>query len=245
MSLRHELERSGNHLFRWRSYWPLLFLPVLLLALRDFRYLGDSAALDYLWEGLCLAVALAGLALRAATVGFVPARTSGRNTRRQVAESLNTLGMYSVVRHPLYVGNFLIGLGIAMFPHDGWLVAIYVLLFALYYERIMFAEEEFLRERFGDEFEQWARRTPAFVPRPSLWRAPQAAFCWRAVLSRENSTQFAIFGVFTLCELLGDQFMGEPFELDPVWTLLFALSLTAYLALRWLKRRGRLHVEGR
>ena len=161
MALRDELARSGSYLFRWRSYLPLLFMPVLILALEDFSYPGDSELLDNLLEVACGAVAVVGLFLRVLTVGYVPQRTSGRNTKQQHAEILNTTGLYSLVRHPLYLGNFLIWLGLIMFVHTWWLVLIGILSFWLYYERIMFAEEEFLSRRFRAEFEEWAARTPA------------------------------------------------------------------------------------
>lgn len=87
-----------------------------------------------------------GLIVRVVTVGYTPANTSGRNTETQVADTVNQLGIYSTVRHPLYVGNFLMYLGLAMLTHNIWFVLIYILVFYLYYERIMFAEEQFLRK---------------------------------------------------------------------------------------------------
>ena len=57
---------------------------------------------------------LSGLALRAYTVCTTPKGTSGRNTARQVADHLNTKGIYSVVRHPLYLANYLIWAGILL-----------------------------------------------------------------------------------------------------------------------------------
>jgi protein-S-isoprenylcysteine O-methyltransferase Ste14 len=245
MSLKHEFATSGNVLFRWRSYWPLAFLALMLLVLRDFQFLGNSETLDELWEALCLCVSAVGIGLRVATVGFVPANTSGRNTRTQKADTLNTAGMYSVVRHPLYLGNFFVVLGVALFPHQWWLAVIYTLLFWIYYERIMFAEEAFLGERFGAEFEEWAHRTPAFLPRFSLWRAPAMPFSWKAVLSREHSTVLGAVSVLTLCEVVGDYFAGEPLHIDLAWAVLFSASLLLSVLTRWLKKRGRLRVIGR
>ena len=117
------------------------------------------------WELTCFAVTLLGLAVRICTAGFAPRGTSGRHTLRQEAKRLNSSGMYSLVRHPLYLGNAIMWLGIALFVHVWWVVVISMLIFWLYYERIMFAEEEFLRQQFGHNFESWANRTPAFLPK--------------------------------------------------------------------------------
>ena len=72
--------------------------------------------------------------------------TSGRNTSEgQVADTINQTGMYSMVRHPLYVGNFIMWLGIALFTASIWFVLLFIAVYWLYYERIMYAEEQFMR----------------------------------------------------------------------------------------------------
>ena len=145
MGMREEFEAAGNWLFRRRGYLPLLLFPLLLLAASGDTAQAGGSGLGAVWEAFCVAVALGGLALRIATVGFVPKDTSQRNTGRPQAETLNTTGLYSVVRHPLYVGNYLMWLGVALFTRAWWAPVIVSLVFWLYYERIMFAEEEFLR----------------------------------------------------------------------------------------------------
>jgi protein-S-isoprenylcysteine O-methyltransferase Ste14 len=185
--LRQELERQGDWLFRWRSYLPLPVIALLLPALWHFRYPEGSYSLHLLWTSFCLLVALSGLAVRAMAVGHAPRGTSGRNTRLQKADSLNTTGLYSVVRHPLYVGNALMWLGVALFPRSLWMLGVTMLAYWLLYERIMLAEETFLSRKFGAAYDEWAARTPAFIPRLSGWREPALPFCWRTVLRREYS----------------------------------------------------------
>jgi protein-S-isoprenylcysteine O-methyltransferase Ste14 len=245
MALKDELARSGAHLFRWRSYLPLFFLPVIMLALVNFTYIGGSETLDDLWDTFCLGVAAVGLALRVLTVGYVPRHTSGRNTRQQKAAALNTTGLYSVVRHPLYLGNFLIWLGVALFAHTGWLLLVTVLAFWIYYERIMFAEEEFLRTTFGAEFEAWAAETPAIIPDLRRWRPPALPFSWKAVLARENSTLLATIVIFFSLEVAGDFFAGRLTHIDVGWALLLSAGCATYVVLRWMKTRRMLSIDDR
>ncbi len=116
MPLREEMERSGNWLFRWRSYLPLLLLLPMTLAIERSHALGVRDARPDFWPLVCMGVSFFGLAIRVAAVGYAPAGTSGRNTKAgQVARSLNTTGMYSLVRHPLYLGNFVIWIGVSMY----------------------------------------------------------------------------------------------------------------------------------
>ncbi|MCK7542256.1 MAG: isoprenylcysteine carboxylmethyltransferase family protein [Marinilabiliales bacterium] len=82
----------------------------------------------------------------------------------QLADELNTTGIYSVVRHPLYVGNFLMWLGPVLFLRSVWCIIIFVLAFWIYYERIIFAEEQYLRRKFGEAYDTWAFRVKAVIP---------------------------------------------------------------------------------
>ncbi len=99
------------------------------------------------------------------TVGFAPKNTSGRNTAAgQMADELNVTGIYSIVRHPLYVGNFFMWLGPVLFLRSVWFTIVFCLVYWLYYERIMFAEEQFLRRKFGDAYDKWSEKVKAFIP---------------------------------------------------------------------------------
>ena len=129
--------------------------------------------------------------------------------------------MYSVVRHPLYLANYIIVIGFAMELHVWWLVLLCTCGYALYYERIMLAEEAFLRKRFGDAFEQWAAVTPAFIPRFRAWKPSQVPFCWRTVLQREYNAFFLIIAVFFLLDLIGDSFVERRLKIDPGWFVMF------------------------
>ena len=124
MILKEEFEKTGNWLFRWRSYLPLTVIGIFLLALRDYESPGPGEYSELLWEVFCLNVCFFGISIRILTIGRTPKGTSGRNTKKQVADTLNTTGVYSVVRNPLYLGNFFMWLGLALFAHLWWLTLI-------------------------------------------------------------------------------------------------------------------------
>jgi hypothetical protein len=81
MPLQEEFERSGSWLFKWRSYLPLALIAVLLIAMGEYKYPGNSKILDNVWEGFCLMVSFFGFGIRVFTVGHTPKTTSGRNTK--------------------------------------------------------------------------------------------------------------------------------------------------------------------
>jgi protein-S-isoprenylcysteine O-methyltransferase Ste14 len=246
VSLRVEFERTGAWLFSRRSFLALAGLPIIGAGLISFSYLGRNHLIDEVWNVVCLVVSLVGLAVRAVTVGHAAPGTSGRNTRRQVAETLNTTGVYSVVRHPLYLGNYLAVLGMAMFFHKWWIIALMTCIYALYYERIMFAEEAFLRERFGGAFERWAAVTPAILPKLSLWKRPALSFSWRTVLRREYTGIFLVTTVFPFLEVTSDSIAEGRLRIDWPWVVLALFGTATYLILRGFKKCSRLlHEPGR
>lgn len=248
MPLRETLEKQGNWLFKWRSYLPLLFLPVIIIALRDAGLLqrAEGDLIDEIREGFCVMISLAGLFIRCLTVGYVPIGTSGRNTREQRADALNTTGMYSIVRHPLYFGNFVISLGGILFIAVLWFDLLAIFAFLLYYTLIMLAEEEFLRKKFGDIFLKWAENTPVFSPLlGKKLRRPELTFSFKNVLRREYSSLFAIIAGFTFLDLAEDFFANGKFEFDWGWATFFAVGLITYVILRALKKLKVFDVDGR
>ena len=246
MKLEKTLISSGFWLFRWRSYFPMILVLIFFPAMAEYQYIGGSREMTTRWGVFSLLVGLMGLFFRILVVGHTPQNTSGRNTREQIADVLNTTGWYSVVRHPLYFGNYLMGLGISLFPFVWWVPVIYSMSFALYYERIMVAEENFLRKKFGNDFEKWSEVTPGFFPAFSKWNSPSLEFSLKNILRREYSSLFALILSFTILDFIGNYLVARIAYVIPLWMNLFWVTLIAYLVLRTLKRYTNfLDVKGR
>ena len=248
MALREDLERQGNWLFKRRSYLPVLGVPIVVLALRHSEYLemtfGEPAAAA--WGLFCFCVSLFGLGIRCLTLGYVPRGTSGRNTQSQVADTLNTTGTYSFVRNPLYLGNFVIVMGVVLFIEVWWLALIVAVGFWMYYERIIFAEEEFLRKKFGSQFMEWAEHTPAFLPCFKNWKKPLLPFSFKAVLRKEFTTFFGIVAPFAFLDIAKGLLAQGKLQFSLMWTSLFVFSLLFYLTTLVLKKKTKvLNVAGR
>lgn len=250
MALIEEFDKSGNWLFRWRSYLPLaLYLLATLVIV--FEWDDHMETYDFVWAVSCLAVALVGQIIRAITIGFTPKGTSGRNTKEgQVAESLNTKGIYSTVRHPLYLGNYFMWLGIIIYVGNWWFTIVCSLLFWVYYERIMFAEEFFLRNKFGKSYLDWAAKTPAFWPSFSNYQSAGWNFSMKNVLKREYNGFFAIFLSFALVDAMKNYihfgFTNWQDLIAPFWLYGLAFGFVTFILLRTLKKKTKvLDVAGR
>lgn len=77
---------------------------------------------------------------------------------------LLTEGIYGRVRHPRYLGITIALLAIALFTNY---LATYLLfgVCTVLMWGLMLIEERELRARFGDQYEQYSRRVPRFIPR--------------------------------------------------------------------------------
>jgi protein-S-isoprenylcysteine O-methyltransferase Ste14 len=251
MMLGRQLQAQGGFLFRWRSFLPLLLVFPAMAAFLN----SDSVEIHFgevagdAWMVLCLTISLAGQAWRSLTVGSVPGGTSGRNTTEQSADVLNTTGVYSLCRNPLYFGNFVVVFGFALAIETWWLALIVLLSFALYYERIIIAEEAYLDGKFGAAFRAWSKETPSFLPRLTTglagWRPSMQPFSLRKVLRKEYNGYALILITFPAIDFLSDligegksplTWIGE----DLPWACVAASGLLLLIVFRSLKRHTRL-----
>lgn len=239
MLLHDQCARDGEWLFRWRSYVPLVLAPVLAGSMLTFTYLGGSEQVDDIWQLACFTVSTMGLAIRCYAIGYAAPDTSGNSTRSLKAKSLNTTGAYSLIRHPLYVGSFFTWLGVAMFPRNAFVVLIFVLFFWFYYERIMMAEEAFLRAKFSKAFAVWTASTPAVLPNFRNWKPPARPFSVRRMLRREYSGMFGVVLIFVSLEVIEEFVMEQRFEIELVWAVIFISAAALYIGLWTLKHHTR------
>ena len=104
----------------------------------------------------------------------------------------------------------------------------------------MFAEEEFLRRKFGQEYLAWAQRVPAFVPNLKAWRPPDLPFSIRWALKREYAGLFAVISAFFAMEMIEDFSVTGHLVFDRVWGMIFLVSAVAYTLLRIVIKGTRL-----
>jgi len=242
MKLLEHFGRAGDAFFRLRSYLPLLLAPAFVLSVRAGAEAGQGWRVST--EAAGFLISLAGFGIRVFTIGSAPAGTSGRGTRDPYAAQLNTSGAYSVVRHPLYLGNTLVAFGLALFTTTWFLPAIVVLASLLYHERICVREENFLEARFGEAFRDWAREVPALVPSFAHYRRPAGRFCWKKVIGREFHALFVIGAGFLFLDALRHLFVTGHLAASLVWTAVCAATGILFVVLSAVKKWTRLlHVS--
>lgn len=140
--------------FQARSYTPIpLLIAVLILAEPD--------AVSFACGGT---LALLGETMRLWAVGHAGSAT---RTRHVGAPALITNGPYAHVRNPIYVGNFILSLGLCVMAWAWmpYMAGVFLLAFGFQYALIVSLEEEHLQGTFGDEYTRYVDQVPRFLPR--------------------------------------------------------------------------------
>ena len=80
---------------------------------------------------------------------------------------LFTTGPYAIVRHPLYLGSFLVTVGVLFVLNDGLNWIVILPLFMLFYGATVLHEERVLSKRFGEQWRRYKADVRALLPTPT------------------------------------------------------------------------------
>lgn len=136
-----------------------------------------------------LPLAFAGEALRLWASGHI-----------EKTRNLATGGPYAHTRNPLYLGSLLMALGLAVASASVWVMAVVVAYSAAFYPRVMREEAAFLRTKFPQEYEAWAREVRLFLPRLVPGGPRGSRFAWSRV--RANREWWTALGLPAAIALL-------------------------------------------
>ena len=141
-------------MFRNRGWLPIPFLLVPLIS-------AGTISSSTIAAGLALMV----LGEWWRMWGVATAGTVTRRRSREV-QKLVSHGPFAWSRNPLYVGNFLIWIGVITLSGVLWFIPVAILLFAVEYFYIVRYEEGVLESIFGKEYLEYKAHTPRWFPRP-------------------------------------------------------------------------------
>lgn len=231
--------RIGNFLFHYRNgIFPLLYLLLFIPSPPLLRWWPAGALVG-------LVIASQGQLLRAITVGLDYIIRGGRD-RRVYAERLVQGGIFAHCRNPLYVGNFLILLGVGVASNSIIFLSVAIPFFIFAYSTIIAAEEDYLRRKFGQEYEVYCGRVNRLMPRLSgiTETLRGMTFNWRRLITGEYGSAYIWMAAIVLVSLKNARFDTRVRTSEAaVWTLisLFLCVSAAYGVARYCKKSGLLH----
>ena len=145
------------------------------------------------WFLIGAALILVGLAFRLAALGCLRKK-----------EELATAGIYSLCRHPLYLGSIVMTYGFCFLLGSPAIFAAATAYFLVFYPFTMIWEEIRLSERYGQEHEQFARTTPLILPigrfRPAPFKLSLAMKKGGAI--QISVTALAVIALYAMAEVM-------------------------------------------
>lgn len=229
--------RLGNFFFHYRNFlFPVFYISLFIPSPPVFA--------DYrLSVMLGIVVALSGQGLRALTIGLAYIVRGGKN-RRVYAEDLVTEGIFAHCRNPLYVGNILMLLGMGLIANSLYYVLIMFPLFVFIYQAIVMAEENFLRNKFGEAYVQYTRDVNRWFPNlKGLGRTLKGMeFKWKRVLLKEyNTTFYWLIGAALLISIKTGAIESMTSFMPVLLAIIFVFLI--YLYVKFLKKTKRLTTD--
>lgn len=184
----HEAQAENRLTFRrlaqrLRVTLGFLIVPLLLIAAQPT------------WVSLasCFMVSIIGLGIRAWASGYLKKN-----------QELTITGPYAFTRNPLYLGTFIMALGVALSTRSLWFIAVFLGMYLLIYIPVMLAEAETLSKLFPGEYASYRSRVPMFLPRltPLKMTGSQSMGGFSIQQYKKHREYRAAFGVAVIYGLL-------------------------------------------
>jgi protein-S-isoprenylcysteine O-methyltransferase Ste14 len=226
--------KLGNLLFHNRNWLFPLFYVVLFIPSPEVFNDPISAML------IGFGIAIIGQIIRIITIGLVYIVRGGRN-RRVYADDLVTTGIFSHCRNPLYVGNILILAGLGVASNSLIFMAVATPLFLFFYQAIVLAEENFLRNKFGEAFNEYCRKVNRWVPALAGIgdTINSMEFKWKRVVIREYTSIYVWLTGAVLIVMKHFYVHDDRFNFKKnlsLFIVILAALLVLYLFTRYLKK---------
>jgi len=113
-----------------------------------------------------------------------------------------TDGPYSIVRHPLYFFSSIGAIGIGLASENILVLAALVIFYLLYYPLTILSEERTLTGKFGQAYLDYIKRTPRFLPKPSLYKSPSQFVVNADIFLKNMATGMWFIWIFILLNFI-------------------------------------------
>lgn len=235
--------RLGNFFFHYRNVlftflYLLLFIPSPDLF--SAPHWGENSYIYPIVSGLVITIS--GQLIRGVTIGLAYIVRGGQN-RKVYADGLVTTGIFNHVRNPLYIGNIMMLWGAGILANSMIFTLAVMPVFLWIYQCIVLAEENFLRQKFGQGFVTYTERVHRWFPKlRGIFRTfSSMKFNWKRWLIKEYGTQFVwLFGIALILLYKYPAHIGATAKTK--YQYLFAYFLVVggyYLLVRYFKKTGR------
>ena len=237
----------GNFFFKYRNLLFILLYLALFIPSSPIFSPEVFGPTYFLWPiTIGLIVTITGQLIRGATIGLAYIIRGGKDGK-VYAEDLVTEGIFNHCRNPLYVGNILMLAGVGILSNSLLYILVFIPFFLFVYQAIVLAEENFLRGKFGEKFNQYCKKVNRWIPdlRGVGKTFTGMHFKWRRWILKEYNTQYVWLSGITLILLFKypELTNNDTGLRNTLLIIILSLLLLLYLFVRYLKKSGKM-VEG-
>ncbi len=230
--------KLGNYIFHNRNgIFPLFYLVLFIPSPEIFTDPVLAMIIGF-------SITIIGQLIRVLTIGLAYIIRGGKD-RRVYAEELVTTGIFAHCRNPLYVGNILILAGLGVASNSIIFNCIATPLFLFFWQAIVWAEEDYLRNKFGDAYIVYCSKANRWVPAlAGIGKTMQSMeFKWKRVIIREYNATYIWMTGAVLIVMKHFYFHSDRFSLQKnitVFIIILVALLMLYLLARYLKKSKKL-----
>jgi protein-S-isoprenylcysteine O-methyltransferase Ste14 len=233
----------GNFFFKHRNWLFIFFYGALFIP--SWPIISkEQCGENYLWWPIIigLIITVSGQLIRGLTIGLAYIVRGGKEGK-PYAEGLVTDGIFNHCRNPLYVGNILMLLGVGILANSLLYVAVIIPLFLFIYQAIVLAEENFLRGKFGNDFDVYCKKVNRWVPDfRGLGKTMKGMeFKWKRWILKEHTTQYIwLAGIILILLLRYPELTCNNTACRNTTGIILLSALTLiYILIRVLKKTGK------
>lgn len=231
---------TGNFFFKYRNILFIFLYAALLIPSPQLFTREDFGSSFYLYPVIIgMLITLTGQLVRGATIGltYVPREGVNKNVH---ASELITQGLFNHCRNPLYVGNIMMLLGLGIMANSLYYLVIFIPAFLFIYQSIVLAEENFLGNKFGAQYQTYCSRVSRWFFNASDLGSTfrEMKFDSRRWMFTEYNIVFIWISGVTLILLMKHPFLTSHDEAFRNMVLAGAMALwtSGYLYIRYLKK---------
>jgi protein-S-isoprenylcysteine O-methyltransferase Ste14 len=233
----------GNFFFKYRNFlFIFLYLALFIPSPPIFRKsgIGEHYYLFPLIIGLFITIS--GQLIRGVTIALAYI-VRGGSDKKVYAENLVTTGIFNHCRNPLYVGNILMLVGVGILINSLLFLVVFIPLFLFIYQAIVLAEENFLRNKFGQQFDAYCSRVSRWLINFRNISATISGmyFNGKRWLIKEYNTQTVwLLGIVVILLFRYPQLTdGDTEQRNKVFIICCVVLAVYYVTIRYCKKSGK------
>lgn len=228
----------GNFFFKYRNFlFIFLYLALFIPSAPLFKPAYQLYALI-----IGLFVTISGQLIRGVTIALAYIVRGGKD-KKVHADDLVTEGIFKHCRNPLYVGNILMLVGVGILINSLLFTAVFIPLFLFIYQAIVLAEENFLRNKFGEQFNVYCKNVSRWLINLNgiTTTIGSMKFNGKRWLTKEYNTQTVwMLGIVVILLFYYPQLTNNDSELRNLLFVVACVILAIYyLSIRYLKKSGK------